>query len=79
MDVAKTNIEKIGGTVELKSEQGRGSTFVIKIPLTDKLVENLLASDAFVPREPNTLVWSRVTACPNGGTSMRLSLPPPSL
>ena len=34
--------------------------FVIKIPLTDKLVEKLLASDAFVTREPNTLVWSVV-------------------
>ena len=34
MDVVKTNIEKIGGTVELTSREGRGSTFTIKIPLT---------------------------------------------
>ncbi|MBB5690830.1 two-component system chemotaxis sensor kinase CheA [Roseomonas alkaliterrae] len=34
MDVVKTNIEKIGGTVELASKEGRGTTFTIKIPLT---------------------------------------------
>jgi len=34
MDVVRTNIEKIGGSVELKSVEGKGSTFTIKIPLT---------------------------------------------
>ncbi len=34
MDVVKNNIEHIRGTVELKSVTGKGSTFIIKIPLT---------------------------------------------
>lgn len=34
MDVVKTNIERIGGTVELQSRFGFGSSFLIKIPLT---------------------------------------------
>ena len=34
MDVVRTNIEKIGGTVELISIEGKGTTFTIKIPLT---------------------------------------------
>ena len=34
MDVVKTNIENIGGTVDLVSEKGTGTTFRIKIPLT---------------------------------------------
>jgi two-component system chemotaxis sensor kinase CheA len=34
MDVVKNNIEKIGGTVELNSIEGKGTTFHIKIPLT---------------------------------------------
>ena len=34
MDVVKNNIEKISGTIELKSILGKGSTFTIKIPLT---------------------------------------------
>ncbi len=34
MDVVKNNIERIRGTIELKSVTGKGSTFIIKIPLT---------------------------------------------
>ncbi|MCU0886556.1 MAG: chemotaxis protein CheW [Rubritepida sp.] len=34
MDVVKTNIERIGGTVDLRSKEGHGTTFSIKIPLT---------------------------------------------
>jgi two-component system chemotaxis sensor kinase CheA len=42
MDVVKTNIERIGGTIELKSSAGRGSTFTIKIPLTLAIVSALI-------------------------------------
>lgn len=42
MDVVRTNIEKIGGTVELLSETGKGSTFHIKIPLTLAIVSVLI-------------------------------------
>jgi two-component system chemotaxis sensor kinase CheA len=42
MDVVRSNIEKIGGTVELKSQEGRGSTFTIKIPLTLAIVSALI-------------------------------------
>lgn len=42
MDVVKTNIEKIGGTIELKSVQSRGTTFIIKIPLTLAIVSALI-------------------------------------
>lgn len=34
MDVVKTNIENIGGTVDILSTVGKGTTFKIKIPLT---------------------------------------------
>lgn len=42
MDVVRTNIEKIGGTVELKSTEGKGTTFSIKIPLTLAIVSALI-------------------------------------
>ncbi len=42
MDVVRTNIEKIGGTIELSSTEGKGSRFVIKIPLTLAIVSALI-------------------------------------
>lgn len=46
MDVVRTNIEKIGGTVELSSVYGKGSTFSIKIPLTLAIVSVLIVDAA---------------------------------
>jgi two-component system, chemotaxis family, sensor kinase CheA len=42
MDVVRTNIEKIGGQVELRSTVGKGSIFRIKIPLTLAIVSALI-------------------------------------
>ncbi len=42
MDVVKTNIEKIGGTVDLHSEFGAGTTIRVKIPLTLAIVPALV-------------------------------------
>lgn len=41
MDVLKTNIERIGGTVEVRTELGGGTTFKIKIPLTLAIIPAL--------------------------------------
>jgi two-component system chemotaxis sensor kinase CheA len=46
MDVVRTNIELIGGSVELKSVEGQGSTFTIKIPLTLAIVSALIVEAA---------------------------------
>src|SRR5580698_9244802 len=42
MDVVRSNIEQIGGTVDLKSVPGTGATFTIKIPLTLAIVSALI-------------------------------------
>ncbi len=42
MDVVKTNIERLGGTVELLSEKGHGTTVKIKIPLTLAIIPALI-------------------------------------
>ncbi len=42
LDVVRTNIEQIGGTVDLKSIPGAGTTFTIKIPLTLAIVSALI-------------------------------------
>jgi two-component system chemotaxis sensor kinase CheA len=44
MDVVKTNIEKIGGTVDLQSQLGKGTTLKIKIPLTLAIIPALIVS-----------------------------------
>ncbi|MEQ8435294.1 MAG: chemotaxis protein CheW [Oceanicaulis sp.] len=42
MDVVRTNIEQIGGSIDLVSAVGKGSTFTIKIPLTLAIVSALV-------------------------------------
>lgn len=42
MDVVRTNIERIGGTVELSSVVGTGTSIQIKIPLTLAIVPTLI-------------------------------------
>lgn len=44
MDVVRTNIERIGGTVELSSVAGQGTTIRIKIPLTLAIVPALIVN-----------------------------------
>ncbi len=42
LDVVKTNIEKIGGVVDLSSRPGEGTTVRIKIPLTLAIIPGLV-------------------------------------
>jgi two-component system, chemotaxis family, sensor kinase CheA len=42
LDVVRANIDQIGGTVDVKSVPGRGSSFTIKIPLTLAIVSALI-------------------------------------
>jgi two-component system chemotaxis sensor kinase CheA len=46
MDVVRTNIELIGGSIDLKSVEGEGTTFTIKIPLTLAIVSALIVESA---------------------------------
>jgi len=42
MDVVRSNVQKLGGSVELTSQRGRGSTLRIRIPLTLAIVPALV-------------------------------------
>jgi two-component system, chemotaxis family, sensor kinase CheA len=44
MDVVKTNIERIGGTVDVQSAPGKGTTVKVKIPLTLAIVPALIVT-----------------------------------
>ncbi len=44
MDVVKTNIERIGGTVDVSTQSGHGTSIKIKIPLTLAIIPALIVS-----------------------------------
>ncbi|HEY6060097.1 MAG TPA: chemotaxis protein CheA [Gemmatimonadales bacterium] len=43
IDVAMTKIRALGGTIEVQSEVGRGTTFVLRLPVTLAIVRALIA------------------------------------
>lgn len=45
MDVVKTNIERIGGTIDLQSRAGQGTTVRMKIPLTLAIIPALIVTN----------------------------------
>jgi len=42
MDVVKTNISRLNGTINITSTQGKGSRFTLKLPLTLAIIQGLL-------------------------------------
>ena len=44
MDVVKTNIEKIGGTVDIQTKLGEGTTLKLKVPLTLAIIPALVVT-----------------------------------
>lgn len=45
MDVVKTNFEKLGGSIEIQTEVGSGTTMTIRLPLTLAIIPSLIVSD----------------------------------
>jgi two-component system, chemotaxis family, sensor kinase CheA len=63
MDVVKTNIERIGGTVDIQSRRGEGTTLRIKIPLTLAIIPALIVSsggDRYAIPQVNLLELVRI-------------------
>ncbi|WBV44593.1 chemotaxis protein CheW [Pseudoroseomonas cervicalis] len=46
MDVVRSNIERIGGTVDLQTVEGQGTTLIIRIPLTLAIISGLVVQAA---------------------------------
>ncbi|KAF3887327.1 MULTISPECIES: chemotaxis protein CheW [Nostocales] len=44
MDIVKSNIEKINGSIEIYSQPGQGTTFKLKIPLTLTIIPALIVT-----------------------------------
>lgn len=43
LDVVRTNVESLGGSIEAKTEMGVGSTFIIRLPLTLAIIQALMS------------------------------------
>ena len=72
MDVVRSNIERIGGTVELVSVLGQGTRFSIKIPLTLAIVSALIVrvrGERFAVPQINVLELVRVNMSAPGDKS----------
>ncbi|MBF0158395.1 MAG: chemotaxis protein CheW [Magnetococcales bacterium] len=44
MDVVRTNIEKLGGTVHIESKVGKGTRIILKLPLTLAIIPAMIVS-----------------------------------
>jgi len=65
MDVVRTNVEKIGGKVELDSRAGKGTTLRLRIPLTLAIIPALIVRSL-----------SQSFALPQGALSELVHIPP---
>lgn len=76
MDIVKTNIERLNGSVEIASETGKRTEFIVKLPLTLAIIQALLvklADETFaVPiaavtetlrLDPNAVTWALGNQC----------------
>jgi two-component system, chemotaxis family, sensor kinase CheA len=64
MDVVKKGIEKLRGKVEINSRPGRGSTFIISLPLTLAIIEGMVVrvgKERFIIPAPSILESLRPT------------------
>jgi two-component system chemotaxis sensor kinase CheA len=69
MDVVKTNVEKIGGTVDVESTLGRGTTVRVKIPLTLAIIPALVVTcggDRYAIPQVSLLELVRIEAAEAG-------------
>jgi two-component system chemotaxis sensor kinase CheA len=69
MDVVRTNVERIGGKVEIDSRVGKGTTLRLRIPLTLAIIP------ALIVRSVNQSFALPRARCPSWST-FRLSRPP---
>jgi two-component system, chemotaxis family, sensor kinase CheA len=65
MDVVRTNVEKIGGKVEIESRPGKGTTLRLRIPLTLAIIPALIVRSV-----------NQSFALPQGALSELVRIPP---
>ena len=73
MDVVQSNVERIGGSIDVRSTHGRGSVFTLKIPLTLAILRALIVGiDDEDFAIPQTSVDELLKVEPGGPHSIQL-------
>jgi len=75
MDVVKTNVERIGGTIDVDSMPGRGTTVKIRIPLTLAIIPALIVTaggDRYAIPQVSLIELVRVDGGEDQGTIARV-------
>jgi len=80
MDVVRKNIEKLNGRIDIQSVEGKGSTFILRIPLTLAIIDAMLVrvgtAKYMIPTltilESLVPVAKQVTVTPDGKEILRL-------
>lgn len=63
MDVVRSNVAKLNGSVDIRTEVGQGTTFIIKLPLTLTIMNGMVVK-----------VWDEVYIIPIGSITDTLKL-----
>jgi len=80
MDVVKKNIEKLKGTIDIRSEAGKGSAFILRIPLTLAIIDGMLVrvgnAKYVIPilaiKESLKVSKEQITISPEGGEIIKV-------
>lgn len=73
MDVVQSNVERIGGSIDVRSVHGKGSVFTLKIPLTLAILRALIVRvDGEDFAIPQTSVDELLKVGPGGAHSIQL-------
>jgi len=72
MDIVKTNIEKLGGLIEIESELGVGTTVRLKMPLTLSVIRTLIVTIDSITYAVPDLNVERIIRIWGGNSSKRI-------
>jgi len=72
MDIVKTNIENLGGSIEIDSEIDKGTTMRLKVPLTLSVIRSLIVTMDSIPYAVPELNVERIVRVWSNSTKKRI-------